>query len=985
MSWCTVAEVVELISAARLRGDVDATTRKAADLRFIDVCTGAINAGDVLMQIATEASAAPGLRLNAIFAAQPLITPQGWSEGRQFSDHSAVKSRLLQLTAHSAFTPVAKVDTELLRSLAKIVALEFPTEEWQQWLQACTCAVAASDSTAAAKLLAVIAESHRSYPLWSFLAGDVTGFLLQAQVAALPQRTEVLRCFLELMRRRPRPSAEHEVATATNCVLLSPSMRYFVMSALAARVEEARLSGASSAAFVADCTVTFAVASRLVADAEAALTVFHCSSFFLAHLQDTAARAAMDEALSGLAEQLLECLLSTLQLFPEVASSDIDAGALLTCLIHFMIEPDAPERGDAAELAAELLDFFLDDEAVPLGCGSGDVAHLAGAVLELFLEHNPAQRTSAVVTLNAILESTPHMDGTLADAVALALRSVSRVYEAGDAVVVDALEAATQATLLTQVSQLLLRTTDPHARAMLMDALTHCFYGSCNEDLCRQLVGLLHQLHTTAAAPQSNVDEGCAACVRCACVYEAGRLVEELRTRPWCGSLLGADWVALAVKQLAAGNTLGVFCAASTLCTLLCVSPTCAPYLCANTPAWERGLEQLCRHATVRGVAVLVTLALKHIAGVAASPSAAQAHACQLATASCAVAMRFCESPSPSRHLVLRSLLDFVAAHTRVCLRSCGCSACAPHLAALTSPLLADPLATELLQDEASCRGFATAVTLRCLAFSASRDDVVRAACGALLHALRHALQHSFSSQTISCVSGHLALVVTLQPALLDEATTHILHALFDAAVDLVSERKGLNYGGVAFLLSLVFLRHPEMLVDAAGALSEPSRATQRAFGWWLSLAPFMDAVQFPYFAAACCRVMDVAGGSSARLGCCQHFLLPSLHVKKLPPRPFTDVPVRTFMTLAWADLERRYGGTSKPQVLDKELQQCVAGVEQHYTALCGGNALSGSSAAALLRATAADTIAAFLSHLSLDDGGEAVGAARHHMKTLPR
>lgn len=998
MSWCTAAEVAELIAVARLRSDVDAAARKAADLRFIELCTTAINAGDVLMQIATEASASAGLRLNAVFAAQPLLTRVGWVEGGQFSDRSSVTQALLRLTGDATFDARAKINAELLRSLSMIISLEYPREEWQQWLQNCACAFAAGDLAAAAKLRAVVHESYRNYALWAFLAGDVTGFLLHAGLTALPQRTLVVNTFLELMRKRPRPSADHEIATADNCVLLSAGMRQFIMAALLARVTEAQDGAEATAGFVDDCTAAFAVAARLVTDVDSAANVFRCSSFFLAHLQSSAAQGAMDDASTALAEQLLECLLSTLQLFPEVASGDVQADALLTCLIHFMVPAEEAERVDVAQLSAELLEFFMDDEAVPLGCGSGDVAHLAGAVLELFLEHNPAQREAAVITLNGILRSTPNIRSTLADAVALALRSISRVYEAADAVVVDTLDAATQAELLTQVAQLLLATTDAHAQVMVMEAMTHCFYRTRNEALCRQLVQLLEKLYTNAV---TSFCADAAGCVRCACIYEAGRLVEEARGEPWCGTLLSEGWAGLALEQLASGDTFGVFCAASTLCTLLYAVPGCAHYLSLHAAEWTRGLYQLCRHATLRSVAVLLTLALKHLAGITASGTATSPHECCLLATSCDVVLSFCQQPSPSRHLVLRSLVDFIAAHSRVYLRGVGCAACAQQLSHATAPLLTEPFSSELVQEEPSCRGFATAVGLQCAALANAQPTMASAVCAALLRGLQHAAQHTFASQTISCICSHLGLVVVPQPALLDEAATHVLQTLFRPGVDLVEGRKGVNYGGVAFFLSLLFLRHPQSLLHAAGATRADAQSTdavalQQAFGWWLSLAPFMDALQFPYFAAACCRVVEAshamsgaAAGSSSSplivpLAFCQQHVLPSLHVKKLPSRPLTNASVLQHLSLAWVDLGRRYSSTSKPQLVDKELHPYIASVQAHYPVLTGAT-FAGSAAAALLRASAAESIAAVGDYLSQEDGGAACNAARQLLSASTR
>ncbi|GET92070.1 hypothetical protein, conserved [Leishmania tarentolae] len=281
MSWWTAEQVAQLISVARLRGDVDQATRKSADLRFLDLCANGVNAGDALIHVATEASASPALRLNALLAAETLFTEKGWCEGAQFSDRSAVTKRLLYVVSiDPSFVSQRKLDAGLLRCLAKIVALEFPTTEWQEWVRQCAVKFAEGDARHCDALCAVVAESYRNYFLWSFLANDVADFLLHAQITTLPLRTAVMRLFLGLMRKRPRPAAEHEVPSSTNCMLLSAAVRQHVLAALLERVQElGLLTEALSDILVADCTASFAVASHLIADTDTALTVFNAFPF----------------------------------------------------------------------------------------------------------------------------------------------------------------------------------------------------------------------------------------------------------------------------------------------------------------------------------------------------------------------------------------------------------------------------------------------------------------------------------------------------------------------------------------------------------------------------------------------------------------------------------------------------------------------------------------------------------------------------------
>ncbi|KAK7198988.1 hypothetical protein NESM_000866500 [Novymonas esmeraldas] len=1002
MSWCTAQQVAQLIAVARLRGDVDEATRKAADAQLMDVCANAVNAGDALVQVATEGSASPGLRMNAVLAAETLFTPKGWCEGAQFSDRSAVTQLLLQhqsscAAAHPTSPLASKVDAGVLRCLALVVALDYPAAEWQQWVHDCAVAFTAGDAGARAALQAVVAESHRNHALWRLLANDVVAHLLDSAVAALPLRTAVTSVLLDLMRRRPRPAAEHEIPSATNCLLLSAVVREGVLAALLARVgEAAQLAGPSSDVFAADCTASFAVASRLIADAESAVVIFSCSAFFLVQLQGMPAERHSRAVLRELAEQLLECLLGVLQLYPDVAGRDVGAEGLLACLVGFMVRPDAPERSDAAQLSAELLEYFMDDEAVPVGCGSGDEASLAGAVLEMYLEHHSAQRPVAIAALNAMLRATPVMDGALAAAVALALRSVSRVYEASDSVVVDALDGAVQAELLSQVAQLLLCTSDPHARVMLIDALVHCFYRSHNEALCAQLTALLQQLYVSAAASA----DACDVCVRYACVYAAGRLLDELRLHDWCGRLLAPEWVHLCLQLLCDGDTFGVFSAASTLCTLLGVAPASAAQLAHHGAVWEQGLLQLCRHATVRGVAALLTLTLKHLAGLSSAVPHGDG---ALAVRSCHVTLEYCRSATPSRHLVLRSLVDFFAALARARLQQHGGRTaaaddahCTNAFCALASALLTEEYGMEMAQDEPGCRAFATFAALHCTTTAPSQPSAEpTVAVSALVATLRHAVAQCYASQTISCVCGQLACILLPHPALLDGAATAVLHTLFQDGVDLGVGRRGVHYGGAAFLVSLLLLQCPHALALQSGGVggvcggastAEHRAVLQRGFGWWVSLAPFMDAVQLRFFTAATGAVMemllslpvDVQGGLGA-LADCRQYLLPSTHVKKLPPRPLSHGSIAQHLAVAWVDLQSRYGRTSKPQLLDKDLLPVLAALGGPYCSLCSPT-ISAGHAHGLLRESPADTIAAVLAYMEHVGWSDVVHVARQQV-----
>ncbi|KAG5495279.1 hypothetical protein JKF63_02345 [Porcisia hertigi] len=985
MSWCTVEQVTQLITVARLRSDVDEATRKSADLLFLDVCANAVNAGDVLIQVALESSASPGLRLNALLVAETLLTKKGWFEGAQFSDRSGVRQQLLH---HVAVDPSPslgdKVDAGLLRCLAMIVVLEFPTTEWQEWVRQCSARFAAGNARGNAVLCAVVAESHRNNCLWSFFANEVTAYLLGAQITTPPQQTAVMRLFLDLLRKRPRASVEHGVISATNCLLLSAALRQRVLEALLKRVDESdHLMEFTHGIFFSDCAVHFAVASRLVTDVESAAIVFRCSFVFLLRLRTAAVAGGgvVGAELRDFTEQLLECLLSTLQLYPDVAGANVTADSFLSCLIYFMIRPDELDWVDAKQLSAEFLEYFIDDEAVPLGCGSGDAASLAGAALELYLEHNSAQRLLAFVALNELLRATPVMNGPLTGAVALALRSVSRVYEESDVVAIDALEGAQlQTELLTHVSQLLLRTTHPHAHVMLIDALVHCFYRSQNQSLCTQLVELLQQLHMSKM--KSTDEHG--VCVRYACVYLAGRLVDELRSREWCGHLLSPEWIQLSLQQLCDGDAFGVFSAASTLCTLLSLIPTSADQLSGCLDMWDQGVTRLCQYATIRGVAGLLTLILKHISGLSfvSSSRASLSHNLQLAIRSCKVVLNFCYTPSDSRHLVLRSLVDFFIVYTRALLRGDAPPAVtnrdAEQLFSLAAALLNKDYALELAQDEPSCRRLANFAALYSVAFAAAPPFSETTTAGALVCVLVYAVRQRYASQTISCVCSRLALVLLAQPSQLDEITPQVLHVLFRDELDISNDCKGFNYGGVTFFVSLLLIRSPHALLQNAalsggtGAASpaEPLRSLQRAFGWWLSLAPFMDAIQFLYFTAATCRIVDAvvrltpeARVSLSGLRACRQYILPSPYVKGLPSRPLTGGHLLQHLAVAWMDLDSRHSRTSKPQLFEKELHPFLLSLDSAYEILCGQR-FSTSTARDLIKTSTSETTAAVLEHM---------------------
>jgi len=62
MSWCSGDEVAELIRIARVAPDVGQAQRKAADLRFIDLCTSSINIGDVLFRLAWDVNTPVAIR-----------------------------------------------------------------------------------------------------------------------------------------------------------------------------------------------------------------------------------------------------------------------------------------------------------------------------------------------------------------------------------------------------------------------------------------------------------------------------------------------------------------------------------------------------------------------------------------------------------------------------------------------------------------------------------------------------------------------------------------------------------------------------------------------------------------------------------------------------------------------------------------------------------------------------------------------------------
>lgn len=938
-------EVAHLIRVARVLPSIEAAERKAADLRFITLCTNSINIGDVLFQIAWDVRASTAIRLNAALAMEPLISRAGWVEGAHFSDTSAVKMAMMTAVSAADERLVTKVGEILMRSLALIIVLEFPAPSLSEWLRGCCRQLLHSCPAARQFLKALPLLSHQNYKLWFFLAEDVTRDLLHTSIDDSAIRDAVMTFFLNLMSKRPRPSVEQEIASSSTCSLLSPSIQQFVLQQVVCRVEEAKVSGGADVSF-SECATVFTVASRLVTDEASAQVVMDHSSYFLVQLRQLYMSNPSDKAILTLTESLLECMLSVLQIHPGVACQAVQMADVFTCLLAFMVD-SVDDRGESEDgLATELMDVFLDDEAVPLGCGGGDVVSLAGAVLELFLELHRTQMVEVVGIVNQLMADATSMSPSSLCAVAKGVRSLARVCEESNCVVVDELPPNLQAEFLGQASSLILSARNGRASSLFVDAFSRCFYSSKTQNLASQLVVLLQQVYMMF---QTNRTVN-SSCVQSVCLHAAGRLLSEAQCQSWSTTLLSEEWLSLALHVASSGDALGSYCAGYLLCTILYTSPQLCHTLPDRFPVLHSCLQRLCINATRRGTAAQLTQLLKCL--LALSPSRREAvpqyHHCELTQQSCAVVLAFCVEDSPSRHLVVQSLLEYLILSAKLTLSGDGCATCTSSLVTRITLCLPVKLLVECVYDEASCRCLSSSFTLATAASYTTEPSLVQYTYTMLQSVLQKAVPCNYSSQTISFVAAHLGLVALFQPTLLDESAQQLLPFLFGPSM-LPQWDRGVNYTGLAFYASLIFLRSPHLLeqsCSAGGGGSDGAfmRAIAEMAGWWCSMAPFLDRLLAPYFLAATHRVLDALRHQPLEQlraiavlpPCSRQYVLPTIYVKKEVPKYLAGGHILHHLSVALCDMKHRYARTTKPRAFDALLESFLTVDERRLALLCG-------------------------------------------------
>lgn len=873
MAWCSGAEVANLILVGRLRPDVSAEARKQADLAFLRLCAESINIGDVLVELAASAGSPPGVRLNAALAVEPLFqVAAAWAEGLHFSDKD-LTVRALVASATAEAVPggglEAKVQASLTRSLCRVIASEYPSAHWRDFIgglastAASEAAAAPTATRAQALLLALAHVAHVNYDLWLLLATDVVRLLLGREA-----REWHFAFYLALMKRRSRPSRQRQSSAAGGeaaaCLLLSDEMSDYVMGELQRCVAQAatRAAGPDAAAYFSTCDTLLAIAQRLVRTTAAAEVVFRCSSFFLVSLQPPYLAAlqsgdydGVDGQFSSLAGNALECLLSVLQAYPAAAAS-CSADALLGSLLCFM--PDSlamPCVGDDEKLTL-LTDRLTNDEAVPLGCGSGDVAALAGAVLELFLEAHLAQLLPAAAFLAAqigALETGREAAALRWSAVANALVCLTRVCDEEKVALVDALRRSAETSGAAVLGPLAAAASDaavpPFAAALLVDCMGQCFVHCASADAAAAFMEAAEGIYAA---------RGAEAVVRDALLHTVGHFLQNVAAEAWRASLVGAGWLERALQAMYTGTSLGLHGGGGLLAAVLQVAPTCASVLLEQlADPLAAALAMHGRGCCTSAAAALLAQCLRRL--YRAHSSAAQCAGLQAVFARCRDAA--VAAPPAARLLVTRSLSD-VLCDVRLPDDAGGgeqrCAACAGALQDVLLPLAVGVVAEEGQCDGGTLRSVATALSLSACSCVASpslgplQPTVFLASAALATRALLE--EESQPSAATGAACAHLGFQALATPAVLDADMSALLCAMFRARKDV----KPTALLGCLLLPSLVILRCPSplALVAGAGAASEAvAAAWARALGWCASLVVFCPPLLARCVVAACYRV----------------------------------------------------------------------------------------------------------------------------------
>ncbi|ESL07058.1 hypothetical protein TRSC58_05259 [Trypanosoma rangeli SC58] len=296
MSWCTAAEVAELIRVSRLHHGVAEAERKAADLRLIELHASAVNFGDALVEVAAASDALScSVRLAAALTLESFVTERGWCEGVGFSDKERVLAALLMsLRGASLATAVADVrlNSLLCSCLCRIICFEYPTTCWDAFIDECVSAVVSADATeqqagcglVQRTILLRLAENCASKAaLWWRLASDVVRRLVEwAKVygGGGESRVLCLRVVLHLMRRRPRLSEVTEAERPTSSFIFSDEFRGIVGRSLEEGASAFESRGPCTP-LLEECGLLLDVAQHLLSDDSFARVVFRATIYLL--------------------------------------------------------------------------------------------------------------------------------------------------------------------------------------------------------------------------------------------------------------------------------------------------------------------------------------------------------------------------------------------------------------------------------------------------------------------------------------------------------------------------------------------------------------------------------------------------------------------------------------------------------------------------------------------------------------------------------
>ncbi|RNF04138.1 uncharacterized protein Tco025E_08013 [Trypanosoma conorhini] len=928
MSWCTAAEVADLISVSRLRHDVAEAERKAADLRFIELHASAVNIGDALVEVAVASNAVScGVRLAAALTLESLVTERAWCEGIGFSDKERVLTALLAClrdASLAASVTDSRLSALLCSCLCRIICFEYPAARWDTFIDECVSAVVSLGATEQQAgrgfiqrtLLLRLAEvCAAKAALWWRLASVVVRRLLAG--AAVPggagePRLLCLRVVLQLMRRRPRPGETTEAERPKSSFIFSDEFRGVVGRGLeeGAKVFE---SGVPRTILLEECGLLLDVAQHLLGDDALAHTVFRCAVCLLSSCE--AAYLADDDddrSLASCADKALECLVGVLQMHPE-ASLLCDSEKFLSTLFSYMTRAVALEHGEESAL----LDALQEDCVVPLGCAGGDTAANAGAALELLMEANPHLLGLAVGSLCAtVTELEQGTNSAHWRAWTTALRCLCRVCDEKGLSLADSLPDAA-GRLLSPLALLLRRTVDPLEAAEVIELLALCVVRAKQESVCRAFFFILEATFDDVGDTGTREQ----VLLLAVTVHAVHRFFSTYAPSLLPGSFCDTSaWLRRALAVIARGGPLAVYCGAHAVQTLLRVTPACTLPSASLVLA---ALDNACRQCNVPNASSL-------LAGLVWSLCRHAPGGCKVAVERLEIFLSHCLQNGPRRAELRRSLTDYLWRFLRSYLRQTECLQCVATVLHKCLPVVLQFAVEDAPHDDATTR-----LVSSCLAAAATCDHagvLCENISSVLWELLRSAVQERHSSTALTKIAAAMSATALMFPTLLDGDMTAVVSLLF-SNVD-AAGAKGLNYAGCCLLPALFCVRHPEHLGDMAAAFVAAPRHKHLAWGTmlglWSSVAPLTDHFTTLYFLAAWCRLLGYAVAARSEgqdalavvVPHCTVYYLPSMYVKSLPKRRVAGCSVAQCIALGLALVAQRGQKSAKVKLLEEELLQ---------------------------------------------------------------